>query len=105
MQTVLFIVSMIAFVQENENSASCNNDDVDSVSTEHDKQKATIYVSGLKESCTEELITLLFENEKKCGGGYLRDGKEGFERLSPTVARLTYVSPKGNVETQMMERN
>ncbi|XP_046856440.1 uncharacterized protein LOC124449537 isoform X2 [Xenia sp. Carnegie-2017] len=86
--------SWLKTTQESENSASCNNDDVDSVSTEDDKQKATIYVSGLKESCTEELITLLFENEKKCGGGYLRDGKEGFERLSPTVARLTYVSPK-----------
>ena len=102
MQTVL---SMVAFVQESENSASGNNDDVDSVPTKDGEDKATIYVSGLKESMNDETIALLFENKRRTGGGELRDGKEGFERLSPTVARLTYVSSKGNVETQMMKRN
>ena len=55
----------------------------------------TIYVSGLRDSTTTDAITFFFENKKRTGGGELCDGKEGFKRLSPTVARLTYVSSKG----------
>ncbi|XP_046838994.1 uncharacterized protein LOC124433277 [Xenia sp. Carnegie-2017] len=64
------------------------------ITAEDDEDKATIYVSGFKESCTNDSITLFFENKRRCGGGELRDGKKGFTRLSPTVARLTYVSLK-----------
>ena len=56
----------------------------------------TIYVGGIKESTTEDSITLFFENKKRSGGGELCEGKEGYKRLSATVARLTYVSSKGN---------
>ncbi|XP_046856473.1 protein mono-ADP-ribosyltransferase PARP9-like isoform X2 [Xenia sp. Carnegie-2017] len=86
--------SWLKTTQESENSASGNNDDVDSVPTKDDEDKATIYVSGLKESTIDETIILFFENKRRTGGGELRDGKEGFERLSPTVARLTYASSK-----------
>ena len=37
------------------------------------------------------------ENTKRSGGGDLREGKEGFKRLFPTVARLTFVSSRGIV--------
>jgi hypothetical protein len=60
-----------------------------------DAGTATIYVSGLKERTTEDAVTLFFENKRRSGGGDLREGKEGYKRISPTVARLTYVSPKG----------
>ena len=61
-----------------------------------DAGNATIYVSGLKESTTEDAVTLFFENKRRSGGGDLREGKEGYKRISPTVARLTYVSTKGD---------
>ena len=57
----------------------------------------TIYVSDLKDSTTTDAITYFFENKKRTGGGDLREGKEGFKRLSPTVARLTFVSSQGIV--------
>ena len=56
----------------------------------------TIYISDIKDSTTEDFITLFFENRKRSGGGDLCDGKEGYKRLSATVARLTFVSSKGN---------
>ena len=57
----------------------------------------TIYVSDLKDSTTTDAITYFFENKKRTGGGDLCEGKEGFKRLSPTVARLTFVSSQGIV--------
>jgi hypothetical protein len=57
----------------------------------------TIYVSGIKDSTTEASITLFFENKKRSCGGDLCEDKEGYKRLSATVARLTYVSSKGIV--------
>ena len=62
-----------------------------------DTGNATIYVSGFKESSTKDAITLFFENKKRSGGGDLCEDKEGYKRLSATVARLTFVSTKGNV--------
>ena len=62
-----------------------------------DAGNATIYVSGFKESSTKDAITLFFENKRRTGGGELCEGKEGYKRLSATVARLTFVSSKGNV--------
>ena len=59
----------------------------------------TIYVSGLKDSTSKDAITFFFENKKRTGGGDLCEGKEGFKRLSPTVARLTFVSSKGIVKS------
>ena len=59
----------------------------------------TIYVSGLKDSTSKDAITFFFENKKRTGGGDLCEGKEGFKRLSPTVARLTFVSSKGIVNS------
>ena len=59
----------------------------------------TIYVSGLKDSTTIDAITFFFENKKRTGGGDLYEGKEGFKRLSPTVARLKFVSSKGIVNS------
>ena len=59
----------------------------------------TIYVSGLKDSTTKDTITIFFENEKRTGGGELCGRKEGFKRLSPTVARLKFVSSKGIVNS------
>ena len=56
----------------------------------------TIYVSGIKDSTTKDSITLFFETNKRSGGGNLCEGKEGYKRLSATVARLTFVSSKGN---------
>lgn len=56
----------------------------------------TIYVSGIGDSTTENTIMDFFEN-KRAGGGDLREGKEGFKRLSPTVVRLTYISSKGTL--------
>ncbi|CAB4032730.1 poly [ADP-ribose] polymerase 14-like, partial [Paramuricea clavata] len=56
----------------------------------------TIYVSDIRDSTTEDSITLFFENTKRSGGGDLCEGKEGYKRLSATVARLTFVSSKGN---------
>ena len=61
----------------------------------------TIYVSGLKDSTTTDAITYFFENKKRTGGGDLCEGKEGFKKLSPTVARLTFVSSKGIVYPQL----
>jgi hypothetical protein len=61
-----------------------------------DAGNATIYVSGIKESTSEDTITLFFES-KKSGGGDLCEGEEGYKRLSATVARLTFFSSKGNV--------
>ncbi len=58
---------------------------------------ATIYVSGFKESSTKDAITLFFENKRRSGGGDLCEGKEGYKRMSPTVARLTFVASKGNL--------
>jgi hypothetical protein len=57
----------------------------------------TIYVSDIKDSTTEDSITLFFENKKRSGGGDLCERKEGYKRLSATVARLTFVSSKGIV--------
>ena len=59
----------------------------------------TIYVSGIKDSTTTDAITYFFENKKRTGGGNLREGKEGFKKLSETVARLTFVSSKGIVNS------
>ena len=61
-----------------------------------DAGNATVYVSGLKESTTTDTVTLFFENKKRSGGGKLCEGKEGYKRISNTVARLTFVSSKGN---------
>ena len=60
-----------------------------------DPGNATIYVSGLKESTTKDAVTLFFENKRRTGGGDLCEEK-GYKRISATVARLTYVSSKGN---------
>ena len=57
----------------------------------------TIYVSDIKDSTTEDSITLFFENKKRSGGGDLCEDKERYKRLSATVARLTFVSSKGIV--------
>ena len=59
-----------------------------------DAGNTTIYVSGLKESTTKDAVTLFFENKKRTGGGDLCEGKEGYKRISDTVARLTFVSSK-----------
>ena len=75
-----------------ESPGSGNTEDAD----EKDAVK-TIYVSDLKDSTTTDAITFFFENTKRSGGGDLREGKEGFKRLSPTVARLTFVSSRGIV--------
>ena len=61
-----------------------------------DAENATIYVSGLKESTTKDAVTLFFENKRRTGGGDLREGKEGYKRISDTVARLTFESSKGD---------
>ena len=61
-----------------------------------DAGNATIYVSGIKESTSEDTIIYFFEN-KKSGGGDLCEGEEGYKRLSATVARLTFVASKSNV--------
>lgn len=55
----------------------------------------TIYVSGFKETTSQDAISMFFESKKRSGGGDLREGENGFKRLSPTVARLTFVSSKG----------
>jgi hypothetical protein len=55
-----------------------------------------IYVSDIKDSTTDDSITLFFGNKKRSGGGDLCKGKEGYKRLSATVARLKFVSLKGN---------
>ena len=62
-----------------------------------DDENRTIYVSGLKESTTEDAVTLFFENRRRSGGGDLCEGKERYKRISPTVACLTFVSSKGDV--------
>ena len=59
-----------------------------------DSGNATIYVSGLKESTTKDAVTLFFENKKRTGGEDLCEGKEGYKRMSDTVARLTFESSK-----------
>ena len=59
----------------------------------------TIYVSGIKDSTSKDAITYFFENKKRTGGGDLCEGKEGFKRLSSTVALLTFVSSKGIVNS------
>ena len=59
----------------------------------------TIYVSGLKDSTSQDAITYFFENKKRTGGGALCGRKERFKRLSPTVARLTFDSSKGIVNS------
>ena len=61
-----------------------------------DAGNATVYVSGLKESTTEDAVTLFFENKRRSGGGDLREGKEGYKRISNNVARLTFASSKGD---------
>ena len=76
-------------VDSSENSNTENEEQDDAVKT--------IYVSGIKDSTTTDAITYYFENKKRTGGGDLCEGKEGFKRLSPTVARLTFVSSKGIV--------
>ena len=100
-QTIHFTAQFILCVifsnkRKMQNIVLGNNDNVDSFQAEDDEDKATIYVSGFKESCTKDSITLFFENKRRCGGSELREGKKGFTRLSPTVARLTYVSLKGS---------
>ena len=62
-----------------------------------DAGNATIYVSGFKESTTKYAITLFSENKRRSGGGDLCEGEGGYKRLSATVARLTFVSSKGNL--------
>jgi hypothetical protein len=57
----------------------------------------TIYVSGIKDSTTEDVITLFFETKKRTGGGDLCEGSEGLARVAPTVVRLKFVSSKGIV--------
>ncbi|XP_028411312.1 uncharacterized protein LOC114533887 isoform X2 [Dendronephthya gigantea] len=54
----------------------------------------TIYVSGIKETTTEDLICLFFENKRRTGGGELCEGNQGYKRISPTVARLTFLRSK-----------
>ena len=65
----------------------------------------TIYVSDIKDSTTEDSITLFFGNTKHSGGGDLCEGKEGYKRFSETVARLTFVSSKGNSVTNSCTSN
>jgi hypothetical protein len=84
--------------QKQEGSAAASAMDNQRRSQPEDTASAvkTIYVSDIKDSTTEDSITLFFENKKRSGGGDLCDGKEGYKRLSATVARLTFISSKGN---------
>ncbi|XP_028391015.1 protein mono-ADP-ribosyltransferase PARP14-like [Dendronephthya gigantea] len=73
----------------------------------------TIFVSGIKKETTKDSICLFFENKRRTNGGDLCEGKEGYKRISPTVARLTFVSPedvqnilrKANKETLQLDGN
>jgi hypothetical protein len=58
-------------------------------------------VSGLRKETTKDAVTLFFENKKRSGGGELCEGpgEEGYKRVSPTVACLTFVSSKGAVNS------
>ena len=62
---------------------------------ENENEVKTIFVSGLKETTTKDSICLFFENKRRTGGGDLCEGKEGYKRISLTVACLTFVSSKG----------
>ena len=88
----IYLYSFISLKQENVSPL------VDSHAYNRSEDAAkTIYVSGLKNSTTTDFITFFFENKKRTGGGELCEGEEGFKRLSPTVAKLTFVSAKGIV--------
>ncbi|XP_028411310.1 uncharacterized protein LOC114533885 isoform X2 [Dendronephthya gigantea] len=54
----------------------------------------TIYVGGIKETTTKDSVCLFFENKRRTGGGELCEGNQGYKRISPTVARLTFLSSK-----------
>ena len=62
----------------------------------------TIYVSGIKETTTKDSVCLFFENKRRTGGGELCDSKQGYKRISPTVARLTFLSSKGSSTTSSL---
>ena len=76
-------------------ASSSKDNRKDSPANHTESENATIYVSGIKDSSTTDAISFFFENKKRTGGGELCEGKKGFKRLSPTVARLTFVSAKG----------
>ena len=63
--------------------------------TDGEDTEATIYVSGFKGTTSRDAISMFFESKKRSGGGELCEGEKEFKRLSPTVARLTFVSSKG----------
>jgi hypothetical protein len=78
--------------------------DSDEDSEAEDAGNATIYVSGLRKETTKDAVTLFFENKKRSGGGELCEGpgEEGYKRVSPTVACLTFVSSKGAVNSLIL---
>ena len=88
--TTIYPYSFISLKQENVSPL------VDSHAYNRSEDAAkTIYVSGLKNSTSQDSISYFFENKKRTGGGDLCERKIGFMRTSPTRARLKFVSSKG----------
>ena len=58
----------------------------------------TLCVSGIKDSSTDDAITLLFQNKRRSRGGELCPGERGFKRISRSVACLTFRFSKGIVD-------
>jgi hypothetical protein len=87
----------LIYLEQTQEGSSVVDNQEDSQPEDAANAVKIIYVSDIKDSTTEDSITLFFENRKRSGGGDLYEGKEGYKRLSATVARLTFVSSKGIV--------
>ena len=95
----LYLYLSTSLKQKKESPPFDNAEDSHVKDTEPEDAVKTIYVSGINGSTPTETIAYFFENKKRTGGGELCEGEEGFKRLSPTAARLTFVSSKGIVFT------
>jgi hypothetical protein len=94
--TVIEQLIYLIYLKQKQEGISVMDNQEDSQPEDTANAVKTIFVSDIKDSTTEDSITLFFENRKRSGGGDLCEGKEKYKRLSATVARLTFISSKGN---------
>ena len=88
--SVIDIIQIIYLTQKRDDPYEDNQD-----GSHLENAFRTILVTGIKETTTQDAVTMFFQNKRRSRGGELCPGEEGYKRLSYTVARLTFLSSKG----------